>query len=191
MNINDKLLNIKTDGIKITNKKDHFYYEATPYHDLNILTKKIKLKDSDTLVDFGSGKGRVLFYFNYLFNNFSKGIEIEEDLIQLANKNKENFIKSTNKIAFIKSLAENYQVDINDNYFFFFNPFDINIFSKVINNIIKSFNEKRRKITIILCYPIIEYLEYIINETDFKLFDYIENDNTQNGLNKFIIMELS
>lgn len=189
--INDKLLNIKTDGIKITNKKDHFYYEATPYHDLNILTEKIKLKETDTLVDFGAGKGRILFHFNYLFNNYAKGIEIENDLLKDANINKDSYIKDSSKILFINTLAQDYNININDNYFFFFNPFDMKIFMQVIKNIIHSYQEHKRKITLVLCYPIVEYLEYIINETNFQLVDYIENDETSKGLNKFIIMELS
>ena len=68
----EKLLNIKTSGEQKIFNKDHHYnrYEATSYDVLNILCENYKFKPSDTVIDFGCGKGRFNFYLNF----FSKCI---------------------------------------------------------------------------------------------------------------------
>ena len=71
----DKLLKIKTAGVRSSKTKQNYRYEATPYNDLKLIFEKIKLKSDDHFLDFGSGKGRVCFYVHYLFNSFVYGVE--------------------------------------------------------------------------------------------------------------------
>lgn len=188
----DRLLNIKTTGIINSKEKDHFRYEPTPYKDLYLLFEKLKLKETDHFVDFGSGRGRVCFYVHYLFKSFVYGIEINlptfhESLINLQNYN--NKYNSNNKIAFINEYAENYEIKNFQNIFFFFNPFTVKIFKKVIYNIDDSLKKHPRDITIILTYPILEYVNFILQETDFIVKDYIEFNKHNKSLNKFIILK--
>lgn len=188
----DKLLNIKTTGVRNSKDEQHFRYEATPYSDLYLLFEKIKLSASDHLVDFGSGKGRVCFYVNYLFNCSVYGIEINTTTYHEALLNLNNYYKKhldENKIKFIREYAETYEIKNYQNIFFFFNPFTIQIFKKVIYNIIKSIQEHPREITIILTYPIIEYVSFILEKTDFIVVDYIEANNKNKNMNKFLILK--
>lgn len=188
----DKLLNIKTRGVRNSKNEQHFRYEPTPYSDLYLLFEKIKLKESDHFVDFGSGRGRVCFYTHYLFNCSVYGIEINtttyhEALLNLSSYNKEH--NDHNKISFFHEYAEEYEIKISQNIFFFFNPFTIPIFKKVIYNIIESLKESPRDITIILTYPIIEYVSFILEKTDFLVVDYIEANKKNKNLNKFLILQ--
>lgn len=188
----DLLLNIKTRGVRNSVKKQHFRYEPTPYSDLFLLFEKVILKDKDYFVDFGSGKGRVCFYVNYLFNCHTDGIEINlttyhEALLNLETYNLKH--KNKNILRFHLEYAENYIIEPLQNIFFFFNPFEVTIFKKVIYNITKSIADYPREITIILTYPIVEYVSFILEETDFVVVDYIEANNINKNRNKFIILK--
>ncbi len=187
----DLKLNITTTGTRSSSHKQHYAYEPTPYNDLFLLFKKIKLKSSDYFVDFGSGKGRVCFLVNYLFSSSVKGIEANAHTYgdALANlKNYQTKAKTNDKIAFHLGLAEKHIIAAQDNIFFFFNPFTVQIFKKVITNIISSVKENPRKITIILAYPIIEYVSYIIDHTNLIVKDYIEGTKNDHKFNKFLIL---
>ncbi len=188
----DKFLNIKTTGTRNNKDKHHFRYEATPYSDLYLLFQKVTLNESDHFVDFGSGRGRVCFYVHHLFNCFNYGIEINLSTYHEALLNLENYSgkhDSNDKIQFLMEYAENYEIKEFQNVFFFFNPFTVQIFKKVIYNIIESVNKHPREITIILTYPILDYVSFILQETDFVVVDYIEFNHINKDRNKFIILQ--
>ncbi|MCL6574477.1 MAG: class I SAM-dependent methyltransferase, partial [Bacillus sp. (in: Bacteria)] len=138
----DKLFNIKTSGDQEgINKSLHYHrYEATPYSALEELFSNYRLHSSDHFVDFGCGKGRLNFYIHHLFNAMVVGVEMNEAYYQKAVKNRISYLKKTNsgkdKIHFCCCLAEEYQIDPLDNRFYFFNPFSLQIFRKIINNIL-------------------------------------------------------
>lgn len=188
----DTLLNIKTRGVRNSSEKEHFRYEPTPYSDLFLLFEELKLKETDRFVDFGSGKGRVCFYVNYLFNCHVDGIEINLDTYHESLLNLENYkLKHLNKnnINFHLEYAEEYSINPNQNIFFFFNPFTVQIFKKVIYNIIKSIENSPREITLILTYPIVDYVNFILEKTDFVVVDYVEANHINKNRNKFIILK--
>jgi len=187
----DKFLNIKTTGTRNNKDKQHFRYEATPYSDLFLLFEKLPLKETDHFVDFGSGRGRVCFYVHHLFNCFIYGIEINTSTYHEALLNLQSYNNNhhNNKINFYLEYAEQYIISKNQNVFFFFNPFTVQIFKKVIYNIQQSLKENPRDITIILTYPIVDYVSFILQETDFIVIDYIEFNNLNKNRNKFIILK--
>src|SRR5690554_1854039 len=188
----DKFLNIKTTGTRNNKDKHHFRYEATPYSDLYLLFQKVTLNESDHFVDFGSGRGRVCFYVHHLFNCYTYGIEINLSIYHEALLNLESYSgkhDSNDKIQFLMEYAENYEIKEFQNVFFFFNPFTVQIFKKVIYNIIESVNKHPREITIILTYPILDYVSFILQETDFVVVDYIEFNHINKDRNKFIILQ--
>lgn len=187
----DQLLNIKTRGTRDSSDKHHFRYEATPYNDLDLLFEIIKFNEDDHFVDFGSGKGRICFYINYLFNSYTYGIEANLSTYHEALINLDSFnLKYNNddKVNFIYNYAENYPIKDNQNVFFFFNPFTIHIFKKVISNINQSIINNPRKITIILAYPILEYVTYLLDHTEFLVKDYIDAKSKKEKHNKFLIL---
>ncbi|MFJ8263995.1 class I SAM-dependent methyltransferase [Rummeliibacillus sp. NPDC094406] len=193
----DQLLHIHTIG----NQRDfpmlsHYYpYEPTPYDVLDVCFDKIALGKNDCFIDFGSGKGRVPFYVNHRFHIETLGIEMNEGYVQDSFQNKVHYSKEhhleTAPVNFLCSKAEQYKIQPDDNIFFFFNPFSIQIFRKVIHNILKSQQENSRKMNVILYYPSFEYIQFLRDETHFKIIKdvLVPNTSTYNRHERIMIFE--
>lgn len=175
----EKLLNINTIGNqdwKKTSIHNH-PYEPTLYIALEELFKNYQLLENDYVVDFGCGMGRLLFFINYYFKSNVTGIEVNERYYKEALYNKINYEKISkkysDKINFICTKAQNYKIKDLENKFYFFNPFSIQIFSKVIDNILKSYEENPRNMDIIMYYPSQEYLDFLDYKTPFMMYKEI------------------
>jgi SAM-dependent methyltransferase len=194
----DELLNIETEGNQRGyNKSFHYHrYEPTPYHALEKLFAEYELTSSDHIVDFGCGKGRLNFFIHYLFHASVTGVEMNEKLYEEAMENKANYlIKAKNKgeIQFQCCLAEKYEINPLDNTFYFFNPFTIPIFWKIINNILVSVENFKREVDVILYYPSEDYIYYLENHTLFELIKEIQLPGLyeNNANERFLIYRLA
>lgn len=110
---------------------------------------------SGDLVDFGSGKGRIMVVAaHYGFQQIT-GIDFAPALCNAGRKNIGNIKLNFPNVNFniICEDAVNYIVGNNDNVFFFFNPFDEKIMLLVVKNILKSFKENPREIYVIYINP--------------------------------------
>lgn len=170
----DKLLHIKTAGHQGYPTDLHYYpYEPTPYHALEQLFEKYKVTDSRRLVDFGCGKGRLNFFVHHLFETPVMGVEMNATFYQNAQENLRNYIRnnrvSNDQIQFHHCLAEDYHISASDARFYFFNPFSVQIFMKVIGNILRSFEKKPRELEIILYYPSDDYIFFLEHKSIFQL----------------------
>lgn len=170
----EKLLRINTEGYQQGfHKSLHYHrYEPTPYEDLVALFSSYSLKNSDHVVDFGCGKGRLNFFIHHLFQATVTGVEFNESYYEDALKNRINYSSkrphSFEKIHFQLCKAEEYEIASLDNRFYFFNPFSIQIFIKIINNILHSLEKNKRHAEIILYYPSDEYCLYLDNHPSFS-----------------------
>ena len=186
----DRLLRIKTAGTREwLNQSSHYNrYEATPYLALDELFCEYELKREDGVVDFGCGKGRLAFYLHHRFQVSVVGIEMSAQLYQEALENQASYRQKGKQIGgsirFEHCLAEDYEVEQTDNCFYFFNPFSIQLFRKVIDRILLSVEQRQRTIDIVLYYPTAEYIYFLENETPFALHKevkvpglYEKNDN--------------
>ncbi|MDU3723691.1 MAG: methyltransferase, partial [Clostridium celatum] len=121
----EKLFNIKTTGEQQGFYESHHYnrYEATSYTALETLFKEYPIKNTDTIVDFGCGKGRLAFYANYFFGSTVTGIEMNSNYFDTCINNKKTYSKNSNKnkdkINFINIFAEEYKISNFDNKFYF------------------------------------------------------------------------
>jgi SAM-dependent methyltransferase len=173
--MNDKLLNIKTETVqKAAYDSQHYNrYEPTPYHVLDRLFDTVEFESRDRVVDFGCGTGRLNFFLHYRFQTTVIGVEMNEFYYQEAVENRKNYLSEFhldgNQIKFEKCLAQDYAVHPQDNVFYFFNPFSVRIFIKVINNILRSFEEMNREIQLILYYAPEDYVFFLENQTSFRL----------------------
>lgn len=97
-------LNIHTEGIKVHDKKI-YRYEPTPYQILDEVAKLKWLQHDNTVIDVGSGKGRVAFYLNNKIGCRVIGVEIIEELYNESILNLERYKvqNSSQHIRFIKS----------------------------------------------------------------------------------------
>lgn len=195
--MSDQLLNIETMGDQrgFYDSLHYHPYEATPYVALERLFYFYPLSSSDRLVDFGCGKGRLSFMANYRFDATVIGIEMDEGFYQEAVHNRTKYVRKFNKdekkLLFYHTLAQEYEVHRLDNVFFFFNPFSIQIFIAVLQNILKSFEESERDITLILYYGSPEYFYYLEDYSPFELVDEIKlNEYEKNPFERFLIYHL-
>lgn len=75
----DKLLKIKTTGRDDSNADQYRYpYEPTPYSVLERLASSGLIGKNNTLLDYGTGKGRVCFFLSYQTRCRSIGVEYDE-----------------------------------------------------------------------------------------------------------------
>lgn len=177
----EQFLGIESTEIVYNNRynDDYFRYEPTSYSGLicafDALEKEITRHDR--LVDFGCGKGRVLFYVNQRFSCEVCGIEVDEALYEQALNNRSyyntRFRDSMDRIEIIGGKAEDYVIRPEDNIFYFFNPFEINIFSQVIDHIMESVNEHPRRVLVMMYYPKEEYREYL-KRKKFVLYQLVK-----------------
>lgn len=171
----DAVLNIKTVGVqKGFNKSLHHHrYEPTPYIALDKLFEQYELKSQDSVVDFGCGKGRLVFYINHRFNASVVGIDMNEALYQQAIDNRINYLKKNkkdfNKVHFLLCYAEEYEIAPSDNRFYFFNPFSIQVFMNIIHKILASVEKAKREVELVLYYPSDDYIFYLEDQTLFEL----------------------
>lgn len=189
----DKKLNIKTTGIREWGTKIIHYnrYEATPYTALDKLFQAYKIDKNHKVVDFGCGRGRVAFYIHNRFHVPVTGVEAHDRTYEEALNNKFRYkqkskhIKAPIKLEY--GLAEHYEIELTDNLFYLFNPFSVNIFKKVVHNILKSIKKETRPIDMILYYPIPEYKLFLNNHTPFQMINKIPVPTTADSLEKFVI----
>lgn len=169
---NDKyehFLGIESTEIVYNNRynDDYYRYEPTSYSGLICAFDAMEdvLSKYDRLVDFGCGKGRVLFYVNQRFQCEVCGIEVDEDLYELALDNRAyyntRFRDTAERIEIINGKAEEYEIRQEDDVFYFFNPFEINIFEQVMEHIIESVEKHPRRIFVMMYYPKEEYRRYM------------------------------
>ncbi|WP_312096025.1 methyltransferase [Niallia sp.] len=188
----DKLLHIETEEKQVGfNKSYHYHrYEPTPYNHLEQLLDKFPLRETDHVVDFGCGKGRLNFFIHYLFQSTVTGIEMNEEFYQDALVNLQKYTKrrkkSKEKISFYLGTAEDYSIRKEENYFYFFNPFSIQIFRRIISNIMYSLEEGNREVRIILYFPSDEYRFYMENHPSFSIVGEVQVGKNKDK-DKFII----
>lgn len=156
----ERFLGIKTneEEVIIGNDKNRKYsvYEASEYEGLMRIFDEITLSPNDTLVDFGCGMGRVLFFCNQRFMCNVTGVEYDRDIYEKLTDNAEyyhvRFQNQRRKFSLLNMSAEKYDIAPADNYFYFFNPFSMEILEKIIENILESVELYPRRVTLILYY---------------------------------------
>lgn len=192
----DRKLQIKTVGLREWSKEAHRYnrYEATPYSALEQLFEVYSFQEGDQLIDFGCGRGRVVFYIHSRFDIPVTGIEANDKTFEEALINKEMYFKKRrhlkSPIHFEYALAEQYEIAEEYNKFYFFNPFSIHIFKRVMTNILHSFKRKPRTMELILYYPLPDFTYYLQNHTPFKMINRIKVIGDHGKYGKFEIYRL-
>lgn len=178
----DYYLNIRTEGTQWISEATlhHNRYEPTPYEHLKQLFNHHPLNADAGLVDFGCGKGRMNFYVHDRFGCRSTGIELNTSFVGEAQQNLETYSRAgkhriaLDKLHIHSGMAQEYAVQPEDTVFYFFNPFSVQIFMKVIDNILRSQEDYPREIEIILYYPSDEYIDFLQRNTAFELLKSID-----------------
>ena len=102
----DKLLKIKTTGRDDSHSDQYRYpYEPTSYMVLERLANSGLIRKNNTLIDYGTGKGRVCFYLSYQTRCKTIGVEYDERIYKGAADNKEVSV-SASRTEFVLCSAE-------------------------------------------------------------------------------------
>ncbi|WP_019413741.1 class I SAM-dependent methyltransferase [Paenisporosarcina sp. TG20] len=193
----DRLHRIKTVGtLELLNQSSHYNrYEATPYVALDELFNNYELNRKDQVVDLGCGKGRLSFYIHRRYLASVTGVEMSGKLYQDALENMESYDPQGNKrglLYFERCLAQEYKVDSMDNVFYFFNPFSVQIFMSVVENILQSVDQHKRPIDLILYYPTTDYIQFLETRNTFTFVKEVKVTalHEKNDNERFLIYRL-
>jgi hypothetical protein len=152
-----KVDNLHHQKIKSGNLKHASIYQATNYF---IIEKAFEfLRDQQAnfhLVDYGSGKGRIMVAAAYYGFKKITGIDFAESLCREAELNIEK-IKPLFPLADFEIICDdaiNYSIENDTNVFFFFNPFDEVVMLQIVKNILASLKKNERKIYIVYVNPL-------------------------------------
>ena len=169
----DQRLQIQTIG-RDDSKEDtsHYPYEPTPYCVLERLADSGYIGKANKLVDYGCGKGRVGFYLHKEVGCPCVGVEFDPQIHGQAVKN-HRAGKYGNEISFVCQDASKYVVTDEDR-FYFFNPFSVEILRAVLGQILESYYEDPREMLLMFYYPNDEYVAHLMTTPELCFVDEID-----------------
>lgn len=172
--------NLQHQKIKSENLKHASIYQGTNYFLIERAFDFLKNEKANFhLVDFGSGKGRIMVVAAYYGFKKITGVDFSQSLCNEAEENieriKPNFPSVNFKIFCSDAVSLEIENDVN--VFFFFNPFDEVVMLQVVKNILSSLKKNIRKIYIVYINPL--HKEIFLSagfeeEYYFKKMNYLE-----------------
>lgn len=145
-------------------------YQGSNYYILNKFFKIYqKLVKNSTVIDFGSGKGRILILAIKYGAKSCIGVEFAKELIDISLTNLESYKLNNSlktEIELIHDSALNYEFDETEDFIFFYNPFN----EKILNPILQ-------KILQLHTRPFIVYINPVHKELFTNEFEEVDNFN--------------
>jgi hypothetical protein len=175
-----KVDTLQNQKVRSDNLKHASIYQATNYFIIEKAFEFLRLENANFhLVDFGSGKGRIMVVAAYYRFKKITGIDFSQSLCNEAEVNIEKIKPRFPSVEFeiICDDAVNYPIKNDDTVFFFFNPFDEVVMLHVVKNILASLKKNERKIYIVYVNPL--HKEMFLSagfeeEYYFKKMEYLE-----------------
>ncbi len=176
----DQKLHIHTKG-RDASMEDayHHPYEPTPYTVLERLIENEYLSSNSKVIDYGCGKGRVGFFLGSQIGCKIVGIEFDTRICDEARANLVTYreslqkTKEINPVLFQCIAAEKYELEDED-AFYFFNPFSVEILKSVVGKIKKSYYDNPREMKLFFYYPSDEYISYLMTVPELCFLDEID-----------------
>jgi SAM-dependent methyltransferase len=141
-------IQLKDLGIDPTDRQ---LYRPSSWFTMRDLSAVVPLTDEDVFVDFGSGKGRMVFLAALRPFRRVIGVELSDVLNEIARQNVERNrgkLRCKN-IEIVTSDVLEYPIPADMTIAYFFNPFVGDIFKRVIANIHASYQAHPRKLWIV------------------------------------------
>ena len=187
----DKKLNINTIGRDASIEDNyHFPYEPTPYCVLERLVESGYINKKNQIVDYGSGKGRVPLFLNYKLECRAIGVDFSQKFCNMALKNKET--SKIKDVDFYCINAEKYELSEEDS-FYFFHPFSLEILQSVVGKIKNSYYNNPREMKLFFYYPSDAYISYLMMVDEMCFLDEIDCQDLFEGKNnreKILIFQM-
>jgi hypothetical protein len=145
-------------NLTITNgdKEKASRYEAVSFYMLEKLLNAFKkVSGLTSIIDLGSGKGRVMMAAPHFGFTDITGIDFAKELCEqaIANMNEKKTQFPGIKWRVINENVENYEIGKQDSVFFMFNPFTEDILKRFLEKIDKSCHEFPRSIYFLYANP--------------------------------------
>jgi 16S rRNA G966 N2-methylase RsmD len=175
-----KVDTLQNQKIKSENLKHASIYQATNYFLIEHAFDFLKNEEVNLhLVDYGSGKGRIMVVAAYYGFKKITGIDFSKSLCNEAEINIEKIKLGFPSVDFeiICDDAVNYSIKNDDTVFFFFNPFDEVVMLQVVKNILASLKKNERKIYVVYVNPLQQGIFLSAGfeeEYYFKKMEYLE-----------------
>ncbi|AMB98677.1 hypothetical protein AWM75_01110 [Aerococcus urinaehominis] len=189
----DKRLGIDTRGYIDLPKKHQDLgtrTESTDYLVLEEIFTSYQPGANSHLVDFGCGKGRVLFYIHYKFGIPATGIEINPITLDALAGNLVGYQRKMGgqlAIDYFAGDGREYQIKSQQNLFYFFNPFSLPVFQRVLFNIQTSYWQSPRPIDMLVYYPLEEIQDWL-NQQDWLMIKDIINLKTGSDPEDYVVI---
>lgn len=151
---------VELDELEITseNKARGIRYEPTRAWPFEELMRRVNIPREGAFVDMGCGKGRVLLLAASVGFSRLVGVDFSEELCQHARRNIADYSNRNDRCAphfeIIHCDAVDYPIDRRDSVFYFFNPFDGEVMSRVLSRIVDSAKRFPRPIWLIYLNPV-------------------------------------
>jgi 16S rRNA G966 N2-methylase RsmD len=141
-------------GYKYKNSTSHGYNISPESHLRTIFNylNSNKMIAGNNFIDVGCGKGYVLIKASKQAYHKVSGIDIEPELIRIAQKNL-SVLKLQNRLNVLCVNALEFEHYDEYEHFFFFNPFTAEVLKPVIHSILNSLEKRPREILIIYFHP--------------------------------------
>ena len=170
----EQVLQIKTTGRDDSRSDaEHHPYEPTDYCVLERLANSGYITKQNTLIDYGSGKGRVSIFMSNQTRCHSIGIEYDERLYERAIVNGES-PAAKNRVSFVLGDAATYILPDNADRCFFFNPFALHTIKRVLGNIFDSLYHHPREILLFFYYVNEEVENFLNNHVRLEVEEIIQ-----------------
>jgi SAM-dependent methyltransferase len=163
-----RVLLYRDDGPPESNPQ-YLDYQPTPVRTVRALLEQLEpYAPASTLVDFGSGKGRVLLLAAQFPFRRVVGVEFDEALHRTACENIARF-RGRRRCGDVRSVAgraETFELPPGDLVLYFFHPFKDEIFERTIENVVRSYREHPRRILLAFLNPV--HTEVVDRFTEFR-----------------------
>ena len=167
-----KLMDLDIIENNLQNKTQATCYAPTPIIPFFKMIKNLKLPEKPVFIDYGAGKARAMLLAGETKRFYKiKGLEFSKTLYESAKKNIKSYVEKGGKDCFelIHIDVIQYQIQPEDNIFYFFNPFSEEILQACLNNIFDSLKTKPRKALIIYHSNYTDYTSYVTSKGMFEL----------------------
>lgn len=118
-------------------------------------------------------QGRVDFFLSRQTRCRAIGIEYDERIWQKAEENR-NSGSFVDKVSFVCMDAREFNVPVDVDRIYFFNPFSVEILQRVLARIRDSYYESMREILLFFYYPSEEYVSCLMEEDELMFYDEID-----------------
>lgn len=133
-------------------------YDASGWTYLRRAMRRREVLPTDVFVDFGSGKGRVVWQAAHYPFSRVVGVEISPQLNDVARRNIEGNLDRLRcqDVELVTRDATEYEVPDDMTVAYFYSPFEGGTFDQVIQHVIESLDRNPRRLTLIYANPVMD-----------------------------------